>query len=111
MDGIFVAYHNTEEIFGFQYIPRELMDLCIYGNSNAGDATFSLILQTYTEILELAVGHFPEDEIIKITFVLGKDNSSKLTVYIANQKGTSFVGYALIGTLMNRGLRQESFEI
>lgn len=31
MDGIFVAYHNTLEIFGFQYIPLDDMERCIYG--------------------------------------------------------------------------------
>ena len=111
MDGIFVAYHNTEEIFGFQYIPREVMDLCLYGGSNAGDAAFSLILQIYSEILELATSHFSEEDNIKLTFVLGKDSSSKLTVYIANQQGTVVLGYAIIGTLMNRGFRQEYLEI
>ena len=31
MDGVIVAYHNTVEIFGFQYIPLEDMERCIYG--------------------------------------------------------------------------------
>ena len=31
MDGIFVAYHNTARIFGFQYLPLEEMDERLYG--------------------------------------------------------------------------------
>ena len=31
MDGVVVAYHNTSEIFGFQYIPLADMERCIYG--------------------------------------------------------------------------------
>ena len=31
MDGVIVAYHNTSEIFGFQYIPLADMERCIYG--------------------------------------------------------------------------------
>lgn len=31
MDGIFVAYHNTERIFGFQYISLKEMDEAIHG--------------------------------------------------------------------------------
>ena len=31
MDGVIVAYHNTAEIFGFQYIPLADMERCIYG--------------------------------------------------------------------------------
>ena len=33
MDGVIVAYHNTAEIFGFQYIPLEDMERCIYGEA------------------------------------------------------------------------------
>lgn len=32
MDGIFVAYHNTRTLFGFEYIPMEQMDDDLYGN-------------------------------------------------------------------------------
>jgi hypothetical protein len=111
MDGIFVAYHNTAEIFGFQYIPRELMDIYLYGSTTSGDAAFSLILQIYTEILELATGHFPNDEVIKLTFVLGKEISNRITVFIANQQETSIVSYLVTGTLMNKGFRQEYLEV
>lgn len=31
MDGVIVAYHNTVEVFGFQYIPLEDMERCVYG--------------------------------------------------------------------------------
>ena len=31
MDGVIVAYHNTAEIFGFQYIPLDDMERCVYG--------------------------------------------------------------------------------
>ena len=33
MDGIFVAYHNTAEIFGFEYMPLEQMEEVMFGNS------------------------------------------------------------------------------
>ncbi|KAL6304323.1 mitochondrial protein Pet127-domain-containing protein [Sparassis latifolia] len=36
MDGVFVAFHNTDQIFGFQYIPLEEMDMRLYGDSKAG---------------------------------------------------------------------------
>lgn len=31
MDGVFVAYHNTAKVFGFQYIPLEQMEGHLYG--------------------------------------------------------------------------------
>ena len=31
MDGIFLAYHNTARIFGFQYVPLEELDHHLFG--------------------------------------------------------------------------------
>ena len=36
MDGVFVAYHNTARIFGFQYVPLEEMDTCLFGKKERG---------------------------------------------------------------------------
>jgi len=33
MDGVFVAYHNTARVFGFQYISLEEMDARLFGPS------------------------------------------------------------------------------
>jgi hypothetical protein len=33
MDGIFVAYHNTNQIFGFEYVPMEQMEEDLFGNT------------------------------------------------------------------------------
>lgn len=59
MDGVFVAYHNTREIFGFQYIPLEEMDQRLYGHGN-GERVFGkcvgLLDVLFTEITK----YFPE---------------------------------------------------
>lgn len=31
MGGIFVAYHNTKEMFGFEYLSKEDLDQCLFG--------------------------------------------------------------------------------
>lgn len=72
MDGIFVAYHNAFEMFGFQYVSREELDERIYGNSTTGDAAFSLILQVYNEILEAIVPLYPNNHTIRLTFATDK---------------------------------------
>lgn len=68
MDGIFVAYHNTAEIFGFQYLTREAMDECLYGNELTGDATFAMVTKVYNDILTLVMPQFRDDECIRLTF-------------------------------------------
>lgn len=62
MDGIFVAFHNTERIFGFQYISLEEMDAAIHQDwhSGIGDREFKLSLQLLNDVFNRAVERFPE---------------------------------------------------
>lgn len=62
MDGIFVAYHNIERIFGFQYIPLDEMDQALHGTSNTslGDREFELSLGLWEKILDKATQKFPK---------------------------------------------------
>ena len=39
MDGIFLAYHNTARLFGFQYVPLEEMDRRVFGVGKKKGAT------------------------------------------------------------------------
>ncbi|KAJ4388712.1 hypothetical protein N0V93_006171 [Gnomoniopsis smithogilvyi] len=65
MDGIFVAYHNTERIFGFQYIPLEEMDLSIHGTTDTtlGDKEFTASLKLFNELLNQATAKFPKQSL------------------------------------------------
>lgn len=65
MDGIFVAYHNTERIFGFQYIPLEEMDLSIHGTTDKtlGDKEFTASLKLFNDLLNQATAKFPEQSL------------------------------------------------
>ncbi|KAK6062840.1 hypothetical protein SCUP515_12969 [Seiridium cupressi] len=62
MDGIFVAFHNTERIFGFQYIPLEEMDFSLHGTSDLtlGDKEFKLSLALLNKLINRATEKFPE---------------------------------------------------
>ncbi|KAI1256216.1 hypothetical protein MGN70_002378 [Eutypa lata] len=62
MDGIFVAFHNTERIFGFQYISLPEMDLTLHGTSDTtlGDHEFKFSLSLLNKILNRASEKFPE---------------------------------------------------
>ncbi|KAJ5139255.1 uncharacterized protein N7515_004103 [Penicillium bovifimosum] len=62
MDGIFVAYHNIERIFGFQYISLPEMDQCLHGQSatNLGDREFILSLGLWEKIMDKATKKFPK---------------------------------------------------
>lgn len=61
MDGIYVAFHNTERIFGFQYISLPEMDQAIHGTEDltTGDAEFKLSLDLLNRVLDRATARYP----------------------------------------------------
>ncbi|KAJ1675827.1 hypothetical protein EV182_000482 [Spiromyces aspiralis] len=67
MDGVFVTYHNTAKVFGFEYIPRSKMDFHIFGNSLTGDRSFKVIIKLLGELLERFVQDFPQ-QTLRLTF-------------------------------------------
>ena len=60
MDGIFVAYHNTRTMFGFQYISKEEMDARVYGNVKFADMSFAICWQALEAILDSIVTKYPD---------------------------------------------------
>lgn len=61
MDGIFVAYHNTLKLFGFQYVPLHEMDERLFGSHELGDQVFSKCLAILEVLAEEIVGCFPNE--------------------------------------------------
>jgi len=61
MDGIFVAFHNVERIFGFQYISLPEMDAALHGqvDTSLGDREFKLSIGLWNEVLDRATTRFP----------------------------------------------------
>jgi hypothetical protein len=62
MDGIFLAYHNIERIFGFQYLSLPDMDHVLHGQTDTslGDQEFKLSIALVDELLCKATAKFPE---------------------------------------------------
>lgn len=62
MDGIFVAFHNIERVFGFQYISLPEMDSTLHGqwDTSIGDQEFRLSLDLMNKILDRATKKYPE---------------------------------------------------
>ncbi|EXJ79727.1 hypothetical protein A1O3_08010 [Capronia epimyces CBS 606.96] len=65
MDGIFVAYHNTERLFGFQYIPLPELDLALHGQTDQtlGNREFRLSFKLLTDIFDQATARFPDQSL------------------------------------------------
>lgn len=62
MDGIFVAYHNVDRIFGFQYLPLEDMDNALHGQKDTclGDQEFKMSISLLDDLMQRATERFPE---------------------------------------------------
>jgi len=83
MDGIFVAYHNTRSIFGFEYIEREEMEACIFETPEMADAAFEVCTSMYRLLLEKLVtcskdGHFLK-VLVKTTQPRKRDKACSLS--------------------------------
>ncbi|KAJ1960188.1 hypothetical protein GGI12_003937 [Dipsacomyces acuminosporus] len=67
MDGIFVAYHNTAKMFGFQYINRREMDRVLYGNEPTGTKAFKAVLILLGKLLRTVTDQYPKRD-LRVTF-------------------------------------------
>ncbi|KAK2465232.1 hypothetical protein APHAL10511_002586 [Amanita phalloides] len=81
MDGVFVAYHNTARIFGFQYIPLEEMDERLFSPSpGIGDRVFEKCIGLLEVICQEITQCFPGKS-VKCTFET-REYTQKLDVWV-----------------------------
>ncbi|KAI0226155.1 hypothetical protein L0F63_004533, partial [Massospora cicadina] len=64
MDGCLVAYHNTETLYGFQYVSLPEMDARLFENSVMGEQAFANSMQLLEILLTEITTKYPEDELL-----------------------------------------------
>ncbi|KIM43393.1 hypothetical protein M413DRAFT_444219 [Hebeloma cylindrosporum] len=65
MDGVMVAYHNTERIFGFQYISLDEMDERLFGPvPGIGNKIFNHCVEILEAVLVEATNCFPDQSVL-----------------------------------------------
>ena len=55
MQGAAIAYHNTQKIFGFEYIKLEDMEKRIFGCPEFSDIVFNSSLSLFEKILDFVL--------------------------------------------------------
>ncbi|KAI0269903.1 mitochondrial protein Pet127-domain-containing protein [Gloeopeniophorella convolvens] len=80
MDGVFVAYHNTKKIFGFQYIPLSEMDARLFGEEAVGDVVFGKCMQLLEVVLDEATREFPNQSVRLTAEKFESENDLKVFV-------------------------------
>jgi len=75
MDGIFVAHHNTKEMFGFQYIPLEEMDECTSGSYQVAERKFKLAVAVMEDCFNTVLPHVEAENQFSLTVETAGDRS------------------------------------
>lgn len=82
MDGIFLAYHNTSRIFGFQYVPLTEIDQRIFGSSEMADAAFKISVTVLQKLLDLSVKAFSGVDVKMIIKHTPNIDQNSVTAYV-----------------------------
>lgn len=70
MDGVFVAYHNTARMFGFQYISLDEMDHRLFGGSGSGERVFRKCVEILEVVSDEITRCFPGQVCFLLSFFL-----------------------------------------
>lgn len=88
MNGIFVAYHNTRELFGFEYLSQQDLDECIFGSTALGDRVFNAVCQLTEQMLSRIVAdseHAAGGERVALRCVMAPDRNLSLVNLFVEQ--------------------------
>lgn len=66
MDGAFLCYHNTQEMFGFQYISINEIEKRVFGCKEFAEIVFNTTLQIHQLIMDEVLKLFPDPEMLRI---------------------------------------------
>jgi len=83
MDGAFIAYHNTKEIFGFEYIKSKEIERRIFGNELYSNACFIICSKLLTTILNLLLEELKGEKFEMIKVGLYSDSHLKKMIIFA----------------------------
>lgn len=63
MDGIFLAYHNTCQLLGFEYISLKEIDQYLFGSSDFGEKSFQTIMRLLQYLTKFLVDQYPNQQL------------------------------------------------
>ena len=66
MDGAFIAYHNTREIFGYEYLKVDEIEKRLFSSPEFSDMILKICVYLLQDILDEVTSMFPDDPLIKV---------------------------------------------
>ncbi|WWC99808.1 hypothetical protein V866_006716 [Kwoniella sp. B9012] len=92
MDGIFLAYHNTSRLYGFQYISLSEIDERIFGSTEMAEQAFRLSVSLLELLLQKSVAEFPDQAINILLKHSPATNAHSVTAYVEPKDWDSSAG-------------------
>jgi hypothetical protein len=103
MDGIFVCYHDTKKVLGFQYLSEEEMDDDVFGDRLSGNRLFRLCVLAFQHILNDMVQKMP-DESLKVCLHI---EQNQLKVMISGSSSKKLDGFQVDLKLVSKKSERE----
>ena len=66
MDGAFIAYHNTQRFFGYEYLSLAEIEKRLFGCPEISNQVLKVCVTIFQDILDDVVRDFPNYELIKV---------------------------------------------
>jgi hypothetical protein len=66
MSGVFIAYHNTQEMFGFEFVSLEEMEQTIFGSKQLANLAFDTSFRILQQMFDTVTARFP-NETLRLT--------------------------------------------
>ncbi|KAJ1975378.1 hypothetical protein H4R35_003170 [Dimargaris xerosporica] len=80
MDGIFVAYHNTRKLFGFEYIPLDDIDRCLFGSPRKAKDYFIYCVRLLNVLFDTIAQKYPRQTTL-VSFE-NRPKQSSMIIYV-----------------------------
>jgi len=77
MGGIMVAYHNTEEVFGMEYISLEQMDAITYGSTAYANKVYELSLILFEKVINNVTSRHTNEKGVQVSFQTVRSASAR----------------------------------
>ncbi|OMJ95936.1 hypothetical protein SteCoe_488 [Stentor coeruleus] len=90
MDGAFIAYHNTVEIFAYEYIKIEEIEKRLFGCAEISEQVLKICLAMFQDILDDVTEKYPDDELIKVGIFANYKSDELLITAEAHEKNFEY---------------------
>jgi hypothetical protein len=108
MDGVFVAYHNTEELFGFEYLPLEIMEDNVFGNNIVPQQQFLLSLSLLEKLMDRVISRVSKQN-VELVFTAPYKHTCFLYALPLEQRGTPWAWQVSVVSTTNGDLTTQPY--